>query len=100
MKEPTLQSELDRLACAEVALVECKQNRDAARLNAGLALRREREARKISLRAMAKELGVSPVFVSDCERGNRWFAPDLLTQYRVVLEYGLPEADRLREGAI
>ena len=89
MKEPTLQSELDRLACAEISVIECKQSRNAARLNAGSALRRERESRKISLRAMARELGVSPVFVSDCERGNRWFAPDLLTQYRVVLEYGL-----------
>lgn len=99
MKEPTLQSELDRLACAEIGLIECRQNRNAARLNAGAALRRERESRKISLRAMAKELGVSPVFVSDCERGNRWFAPDLLTQYRVVLEYGLPKADRLKGSA-
>lgn len=37
----------------------------------GLALRKMREDAEISLRRMARKIGCSAPFLSDCERGNR-----------------------------
>ena len=37
----------------------------------GLSVRKRREQLNISLRQMAKKIGMSPIYLSDIERGNR-----------------------------
>src|SRR2546429_2780397 len=42
----------------------------AGRKNFGALVRREREAKEIGLREMAKKIGVSPTYLSKIERGD------------------------------
>src|SRR6476660_8087245 len=42
----------------------------AGRKNFGALVRREREAKEIGLREMAKQIGVSPTYLSKIERGE------------------------------
>lgn len=53
----------------------------------GEFLRSKREERSISCRQLAKELGVSIVFLSDVERGNRgsFYDMQMLEQIRLLL---------------
>lgn len=85
--KPDLQSALDRLACAEIAQYDCEQERIAAHQEVGRALRREREAKGLSLRKVANELGYSAPFLSGCELGRRRLSPDAINKYRTVLQY-------------
>lgn len=87
VKPPTLQQTLDRLVCAEIGLYQCEQELKAAHEEAGRALRREREAKGLSLRKMADELGCSAPFISDCELGRRRLSPEMMQRYRTVLQY-------------
>ena len=48
----------------------------------GEALRRRREARDISLRSMAKKIGISAPYLSDLERGNRHWNQKYINYYR------------------
>lgn len=47
-------------------------HRAAARRNLGLVLRVERQRKRVSLRALAGRLKISPAMLSDLARGNRW----------------------------
>lgn len=47
----------------------------------GHAMRQERQQHGISLRAVARAIGRSAMFVSDCERGNRMMSRADLTNY-------------------
>lgn len=82
-----LQSALDRLAVAEISQYHCEQERLAAHQAAGTELRREREAKGLSLRKVAAEIGCSAAFLSDCELGRRRLSPEKMNQYRTVLQY-------------
>jgi transcriptional regulator with XRE-family HTH domain len=48
-------------------------------------LRHAREAAGVSLRAMAREVGFSPPYVSDLERGNRELSPTMLDQFEQAI---------------
>ena len=48
-------------------------------------LRHAREAAGVSLRAMAREVGFSPPYVSDLERGNRELSPTMLDQFEEAI---------------
>lgn len=54
--------------------------------NLGSRLRAARESRRISLREMARRIGVSPSFVSQVERGKA--NPSVVTLYAFVSELG------------
>ena len=47
----------------------------------GAWLRRVRTARGVTLRAVARRVGVSATFLSDVERGRRWINPDMCSRY-------------------
>jgi transcriptional regulator with XRE-family HTH domain len=48
-------------------------------------LRQAREEAGVSLRAMAREVGLSPPYVSDLERGNRDLSPTMLDQFEQAI---------------
>ena len=50
----------------------------------GAFIRREREAREIGLREMAKKIGVSPTYLSKIERGD--FDPPAEDKVRKIAE--------------
>jgi DNA-binding XRE family transcriptional regulator len=56
----------------------------AARMSFGALVRREREAKGIGLREMAKKIGVSPTYLSKIERGD--FAPPVEGKVRKIAE--------------
>lgn len=61
----------------------------------GAAIKSKREERKLSLRSLADQLGISAVFMGDIERGNR-FAPNkesFLTKLFCILNV-TPEEER------
>ena len=54
----------------------------------GLQARKEREGRCVSLRQMAKRVGVSPAYLSDLECANRsWLGPKARAYLKLL---GLP----------
>lgn len=59
---------------AEIGYAEAHKDREFARAQAGAALRRERERKGLSLREVARQLGVSAPFLSDVELGRRWLS--------------------------
>ena len=71
---------------AETALhlAECQFRTEQAR--AGAALRYVREASEISLRQLAKELGLSAMYVSDLERGKRNWSVERFDAYIEALK--------------
>lgn len=87
VKPITLTEAFDRLAVAEISLYECEQNWKSAHEETGRALRREREAKGLSLRKVANELGCSAPFISDCELGRHRLSPEMLNRYRTILQY-------------
>jgi transcriptional regulator with XRE-family HTH domain len=48
-------------------------------------LRQAREEAGVSLRAMAREVRLSPPYVSDLERGNRDLSPTMLDQFEQAI---------------
>jgi transcriptional regulator with XRE-family HTH domain len=56
----------------------------AGRRSFGALLRREREAKEIGLREMAKKIGVSPTYLSKIERGD--FDPPAEDKVRRIAE--------------
>lgn len=48
-------------------------------------LRKNREARKVSLRKTAAVMGISPMYLSDLERGHRPLTPDLRRRHSAAL---------------
>lgn len=72
---------------AELSVVLVKQDRDAARMEAGAALRRERKRKGLSLREAARQLEVSAPYLSDVELGRRWLSPEHQSQYLTILQY-------------
>lgn len=71
----------DALREAANAEDRAQQNRVAL----GAELRRLRQVKKFSLRYVAKELGVSAPFLSDCELGRRNLTPARAEAYLKVL---------------
>ena len=71
-------TELDRLkqACSSSKTVLVVDDKEF-----GEVLRYHREDAKIKLNEMAKALGVSTSFLSDCERGNRKLKDDHQLQF-------------------
>ena len=59
----------------------------------GALVRREREAREIGLREMAKKIGVSPTYLSKIERGE--FDPPAEDKVRKIAEIIGCDADEL-----
>ena len=57
----------------------------------GASLREKRLSAKVSLRTMAKTLGYSAPFISDCELGRRSMSLTALQNYLTIL-------DRARKG--
>lgn len=51
----------------------------------GEAVREFREQHKVSLREVARRLGISPAFLSDLERGRRNWTYELLDQWYDVI---------------
>lgn len=74
MAMPDLEAALDVLRLRESDLTHHTRMTSRAREEAGAALRRERVAAGIALRAMARQLGVSAPYLSDIELGRRWSA--------------------------
>jgi transcriptional regulator with XRE-family HTH domain len=65
----------------------------AGRKGFGALVRREREAREIGLREMAKMIGVSPTYLSKIERGD--FDPPAEDKVRKIAEIIGCDADEL-----
>src|SRR5215471_3735168 len=65
----------------------------AARESFGALVRREREAKQIGLREMAKKIGVSPTYLSKIERGD--FAPPAEDRVRKIAVIIGRDADEL-----
>src|SRR6266536_1806912 len=65
----------------------------AGRKRFGALVRREREAREIGLREMAKMIGVSPTYLSKIERGD--FDPPAEDKVRKIAEIIGCDADEL-----
>jgi transcriptional regulator with XRE-family HTH domain len=65
----------------------------AGRKGFGALVRREREAREIGLREMAKMIGVSPTYLSKIERGE--FDPPAEDKVRKIAEIIGCDADEL-----
>lgn len=61
---------------------------EIARHTLGSMMREEREKAGISLREMARRLGISAPYLSDLERGNRGFRTPLQRKFRVELKRG------------
>ncbi len=59
---------------------------EVAETHVGMALRAEREAKKISLRSFATKVGISPAYLSDIELGNRYPAFDTLERIKKALK--------------
>ena len=83
---------LDALTKAKLEISKCEENlvdaRDflaVARKRMGDELRRQRKARRLSLREVAVRLDISAPFLSDCELGRRWLNDDLLADYISML---------------
>jgi len=65
----------------------------AGRQSFGALVRREREAKQIGLREMAKKIGVSPTYLSKIERGD--FAPPAEDKVRKIAEIIRRDPDEL-----
>jgi len=65
----------------------------AGRKSFGALVRREREAKEIGLREMAKKIGVSPTYLSKIERGD--FDPPAEDKVRKIAEIIGRDADEL-----
>lgn len=65
----------------------------AGRKSFGALVRREREAREIGLREMAKMIGVSPTYLSKIERGD--FDPPAEDKVRKIAEIIARDPDEL-----
>src|SRR2546429_5442345 len=65
----------------------------AGRKNFGALVRREREAKEIGLREMAKKIGISPTYLSKIERGE--FDPPAEDKVRKIAEIIGCDADEL-----
>src|SRR6516225_3232818 len=65
----------------------------AGRQSFGALVRREREAKEIGLREMAKKIGVSPTYLSKIERGD--FDPPAEDKVRKIAEIIGRDADEL-----
>lgn len=51
----------------------------------GYDARIERQARGLSLRAVAQQMGVSPAYLSDLERGNRAWSQSMVERFTGAL---------------
>lgn len=67
----TLRRAVDDLVTAEDAITKARQTHLDAQIKLGVALRACREYKKLSLREVAKKLGVSAPYLSDVELGKR-----------------------------
>lgn len=76
-----LRSAIDALNTAEEAFIKARQAESDAHARVGRALRACRERQKLSLRDVAKKLGVSAPYLSDVERGYRTLSSDNLEMY-------------------
>jgi HTH-type transcriptional regulator, competence development regulator len=65
----------------------------AGRKNFGALVRREREAKEIGLREMAKKIGISPTYLSKIERGD--FDPPAEDKVRRIAEIIGYDPDKL-----
>jgi len=65
----------------------------AGRKNFGTLVRREREAKEIGLREMAKKIGISPTYLSKIERGD--FDPPAEDKVRRIAEIIGHDPDKL-----
>jgi len=65
----------------------------AGRKSFGALVRRQREAKEIGLREMAKKIGVSPTYLSKIERGD--FDPPAEDKVRKIAEIIGRDADEL-----
>jgi HTH-type transcriptional regulator, competence development regulator len=65
----------------------------AGRKRFGALVRREREAKEIGLREMAKKIGISPTYLSKIERGD--FDPPAEDKVRKIAEIIGHDADEL-----
>lgn len=58
---------------------------EAAEVQVGYAIRETRRKKKISLRELARRLGISPMYLSDIERGNRFPSYDTMEKIKKKL---------------
>src|SRR6202048_4779959 len=65
----------------------------AGRMSFGALVRREREAKEIGLREMAKKIGVSPTYLSKIERGD--FNPPAEDKVKKIAEIIGRDSDEL-----
>jgi len=65
------------------ALVDDAQNEaELAQVVVGECIRKERRAKSISLRKFAERVKISPAYLSDIERGNRYPAYEVLERIK------------------
>lgn len=76
-------------------MLECPRCKGVGKVNStaedektGAALKKAREAKKISLRAVARQLGKSPAYLSQLEHGKQRWDADLEKRYRDILKGG------------
>jgi len=55
---------------------------DKTNKRAGYMLRSVRDANRVSLRRVAKQMGISAAYLCDLELGRRWWSVELVRQYR------------------
>lgn len=75
---------------------EALKEADIAAGIVGDALRHKREGKKLSLRETAKAIGISPAYLSDIERGNRWPRPIITDKLIAFIEGGRPKKKPLK----
>ena len=80
-----LRRAIDYLNTAEEAFIKARQAESDAHGRVGRALRACRERHGISLRAVAKQLGVTAPYLSDVERGFRTLSTDNLESYMGII---------------
>ena len=58
---------------------DLQQQSNVLRKSAGMSIRKYRKNElKVSLRKLASQLGISAMFLSDIERGNRYISPKIV----------------------
>lgn len=78
----------NRIRSNDEWLKTCENKHREENSRIGAYAREERGKAGISLRALAKRMGISAMFLSDLERGNRLFTEALVAKWKSALAGG------------
>lgn len=81
-----LNEALKNLERKEMYCDDANNELDLAIEEVGKAIRQERVKRKVSLRKYAEKIGISPAYLSDIERGNRYPSSAVINSFKKPLK--------------